>query len=133
MHPEERQRREPTALPASAHPPASPSASNHSYTLIGPDGRPYQDTAKGILGGHRQDRVYGRLTCPAAAQAIAQGGYTAHRVFFASETHAIAAGYRPCAVCLPYTYAFWLRSHRGDQPSPSANQAASADKPPADG
>jgi hypothetical protein len=88
---------------------AHPAPVDGPYTLIGPDGLPYRDTVKGILGGNRHDRIYGRLTCRAAAQAIQRGGYTASRVFFASEADAIAAGYRPCAVCLPYTYAYWLR------------------------
>lgn len=29
------------------------------------------------------------------------------RVFFADEQTAIAAGYRPCAVCLPDRYRAW--------------------------
>jgi methylphosphotriester-DNA--protein-cysteine methyltransferase len=28
-------------------------------------------------------------------------------VFFADEATAVAAGYRPCAVCLPERYAAW--------------------------
>jgi methylphosphotriester-DNA--protein-cysteine methyltransferase len=28
-------------------------------------------------------------------------------VFFADENTAIAAGYRPCAVCMPEEYATW--------------------------
>jgi methylphosphotriester-DNA--protein-cysteine methyltransferase len=33
-----------------------------------------------------------------------------HRVFFANEETAIAAGYRPCAVCLPERYRAWKES-----------------------
>jgi methylphosphotriester-DNA--protein-cysteine methyltransferase len=29
------------------------------------------------------------------------------RVFFADEATAVAAGYRPCAVCMPAAYAEW--------------------------
>lgn len=79
------------------------------YTLIGPDGRPYRSAAPGTVGGHRRGRLYGRLDCPAARRAIARGGYVAHRVFFADERTAVAAGYRPCAVCLPDQYARWKR------------------------
>jgi hypothetical protein len=61
----------------------------------------------GTLGGHRRGRVYGRLDCPAARRAIDRGGYVEHRVFFADEATARAAGYRPCAVCLPEDYAAW--------------------------
>ena len=34
-----------------------------------------------------------------------------HRVFFADEETAVAAGYRPCAVCMPERYAEWKRQH----------------------
>lgn len=61
----------------------------------------------GALGGHLRSRIYGRLDCPSALRAIARGGYVAHRVFFADEATAIAAGYRPCAVCMPDEYGRW--------------------------
>jgi len=51
--------------------------------------------------------VYGRLDCPAALRAIARGGYVRNRVFFADDQTAVAAGYRPCAVCLPNEHAQW--------------------------
>jgi methylphosphotriester-DNA--protein-cysteine methyltransferase len=76
-------------------------------TLLGPDRQPYQSTTPGALGGHRPSRVYGRLDCPAALRAIARGGYVRNRVFFADEQTAVAAGYRPCAVCLPDEYTQW--------------------------
>jgi methylphosphotriester-DNA--protein-cysteine methyltransferase len=79
------------------------------WTLIGPDNRPYRSDQPGALGGHRRSRVYGRLDCPAALRAIARGGYVAQRVFFLNEEHARAAGYRPCAVCIPEAYAVWKR------------------------
>ena len=71
------------------------------------DGRRYESSVKGLFGGHRGDRVYGRLNCPAAAAALSRGGYAASRVFFADEADAVAAGYRPCAACLPARYARW--------------------------
>lgn len=77
------------------------------YTLLGPDGQPGWSTVPGTLGGHTQSRLYGRLDCPAALRAIARGGYVKDRVFFADEQTAVAAGYRPCAVCLPEKYARW--------------------------
>ena len=61
----------------------------------------------GQFGGHRRTRIYGRLDCPSARRAIAAGGYVPDRVFFADEQTAVAAGYRPCAVCLPGAYAAW--------------------------
>ncbi|GAA3204441.1 Ada metal-binding domain-containing protein [Nonomuraea helvata] len=77
------------------------------YTLTGPDGKPYPSPVPGALGGHRRGRLYGRLDCPSALRTIARGGYVTDRVFFADEDTAIAAGYRPCAVCLPEPYAQW--------------------------
>ena len=79
---------------------------NH-YKLIGSDGTPYESDTPGTLGGHRVTRIYGRLDCPSALRALASGGYVAHRVFFADEATAIAAGYRPCARCLPERYRAW--------------------------
>ncbi|WP_025373812.1 Ada metal-binding domain-containing protein [Advenella mimigardefordensis] len=77
------------------------------WTLTGPDGKPWRSSVPGELGGHRRSKLYGCLDCRAALQAIARGGYVQHRVFFANEATAIAAGYRPCAVCLPTPYANW--------------------------
>jgi methylphosphotriester-DNA--protein-cysteine methyltransferase len=71
-----------------------------SYTLTGADGRLYSSEAEGQRGGYRSARIYGRLDCPSALCAITRGGYARHRVFFADESAALAAGYRPCAVCL---------------------------------
>jgi methylphosphotriester-DNA--protein-cysteine methyltransferase len=80
------------------------------YTLLGPDRTPYASAAPGILAGHRRSKIYGRLDCPAALRAIARGGYVKHRVFFADEPNAIAAGYRPCAICLPEQYDAWKQT-----------------------
>ena len=44
---------------------------------------------------------------PGRAGWIAKGHYVAHRLFFADEATALAAGYRPCAACLPDRYASW--------------------------
>lgn len=77
------------------------------YTLTGPDGRLYESPTKGTWGGHSSGKLYGRLDCPAALRAIARGGYVRHRVFFADEATAIAAGYRPCSRCLPEKYRAW--------------------------
>ncbi|CCH71740.1 conserved hypothetical protein [Nostocoides australiense Ben110] len=74
------------------------------YVLLGADGLPYRSSHPGELGGHRRSRIYGRLDCPSALRAIARGGYVAHRVFFADGATAVAAGYRPCARCLPAAY-----------------------------
>ena len=64
-------------------------------------------TICGAFGGHRKTRIYGQLDCPSALRAIANGGYVQHRVFFADEAAAVAAGYRPCARCMPERYRLW--------------------------
>jgi methylphosphotriester-DNA--protein-cysteine methyltransferase len=76
-------------------------------TLIGADGRPYRSPTRGLWGGHRGSKIYGRLDCPSALRAIARGDYVRQRVFFADEATAITAGYRPCARCLPEKYRAW--------------------------
>lgn len=82
----------------------------NTWTLVGLNGKPYESPVPGTLGGHRGGKIYGRFDCRAALQAIARGGYVKHRVFFLDEATAIAAGYRPCAVCLPKKYVIWKAS-----------------------
>jgi methylphosphotriester-DNA--protein-cysteine methyltransferase len=77
------------------------------YVLVDREGQPYRSASPGAFGGHRKAKLYGRLDCPAALRAIKAGGYVTSRVFFAAEQTAIAAGYRPCAVCLPAAYKAW--------------------------
>lgn len=83
-----------------------------TYKLIGADGKQYLSPTPGTLGGHKKNRGYGRLDCPGALHWIARGYYVRHRVFFADEQSAIAAGYRPCATCLPERYALWKQAVR---------------------
>ena len=64
------------------------------------------------VGGHRRSLLYGRLDYRLVLRAIQAGGYVANRVFFKDEAAAVAAGYRPCAVCMPEEYALW-KVHRG--------------------
>lgn len=77
------------------------------YTLLDASGQPYTSTTPGTLAGHRGNKIYGRLDCPAALRALAAGGYVRNRVFFVNEQTATSAGYRPCAVCLPKAYRIW--------------------------
>lgn len=82
--------------------------STHMYRLIAADGSTVASPTKGTLGGHRKNRTYGRLDCKAARRAMEHGrSYEQQRVFFADEATAIAAGYRPCAVCMPEAYKAW--------------------------
>ena len=71
------------------------------FTLTGPDGTPFSSSARGTLGGHRRNKIYGRLDCKTAARYLARGSYQKNRVFFADEASALVAGYRPCSHCLP--------------------------------
>lgn len=83
------------------------------YRLVGADGSVVMSTAPGTLGGYRKERRYGRLDCKAARRALAVGGhYAQQRVFFADEATAIAAGYHPCAVCMPEEHAAWKAGGR---------------------
>jgi len=79
------------------------------WRLVGADGRTVPSAVPGTLGGHRGSRIYGRLDCPSALRAIAsgRGTYERRRVFFADAATAVAAGYRPCARCLPGAYHAW--------------------------
>jgi methylphosphotriester-DNA--protein-cysteine methyltransferase len=74
-----------------------------TYLLLGRAGRTYPSRTPGKFGGTRNGKLYGRLDCPSALRALERGSehYVKHRVFFATEADAIAAGYRPCARCLP--------------------------------
>jgi Metal binding domain of Ada len=95
------------------------------YTLLGPDRKPYPSQTPGRYGGYRPGKFYGRLDCPSALRAIARGGYVKHRVFFADEATAIAAGYRPCAVCLPAQHAAWKGGAEGGHQATKDNEPAS--------
>jgi hypothetical protein len=88
-----------------------------TYTLIGPDGQPYQSETPGTLGGYKPRKIYGRLDCRSALRHISSGHYVRHRVFFADEATAVAAGYRPCAVCLPVEYKVWKARLHGPRNS----------------
>ncbi|MGM9606128.1 MAG: hypothetical protein ACI3XJ_01345 [Oscillospiraceae bacterium] len=79
----------------------------HMYKLIGKDGKEYASERKGQFGGHRGLKIYGKLDCPSALRHIAAGEYVKQRVFFADEETALAAGYRPCGVCMKEHYRLW--------------------------
>ena len=81
-----------------------------TYTLLDREGRPYQSATKGLLGGHGGTKVYGRLDCPVALSFLRRGFEPKHRVFFADEATAIAAGFRPCGACMRERYAAWRSS-----------------------
>jgi len=79
-----------------------------TYRLIGPDRRFYSSKSKGQVGSNGRLKIYGRLDCPSALRAIRRGQtYQQHRVFFADEATAIAAGFRPCGICMRDAYKKW--------------------------
>lgn len=76
------------------------------YKLLGADGKEYLSETPGTLGGNSKDKIYGRLNCYSALNAIKHypGSYERVRVFFADERTALAAGYRPCGNCMKAEY-----------------------------
>lgn len=81
-----------------------------TYTLVDVNNKTYESKTKGKLGGHKRLKIYGRLDCLSALRHISNGNYVKHRVFFADEETAIAAGYRPCARCMPKEYSEWKKN-----------------------
>ena len=87
---------------------------NRIYKLRNAKNKEYLSSQPGTLGGNKAEKIYGRLDCPNALRWIAKGKYTKNRVFFADEATAIAAGYRPCAICLPEKYKEWKKEIPGE-------------------
>jgi len=83
------------------------------YHLLDSQNRPYDDSQKGRFGGHKGSKIYGRLDCASAQRWIAKGHYLHQRVFFKDEATARAAGYRPCATCMPAAYKAWKAAGNG--------------------
>ena len=82
------------------------------YRLLGADRQIYFSGTPGSLGGNGRMKVYGNLDCASAMRAVAAGNtYQKHRVFFADEATAIAAGYRPCGKCVKEQYDAWRATH----------------------
>jgi hypothetical protein len=104
--------------PATAPPSATPATAcpRDTWRLLGADRRFYDSHTPGALGGHRRNRIYGRLDCPTALRALTRGGYRSQRVFFAEEPTAVNAGYRPCSVCMPAAYRPWKTARSASHP-----------------
>lgn len=82
------------------------------FKLIDSNGKEYLSSIPGMLGGNKKLKIYGRLDCPSAKKWIEKGYYVSNRVFFENEDIAIAAGYRPCAVCMPNEYEKWKNNEK---------------------
>jgi hypothetical protein len=100
------------------------------YILLDAERRPYASSAPGLVGGHRRTRIFGTLDCRSALRALAAGGYASHRVFFADQATAIAAGYRPCAVCMPEAFRGWRHTGGAHQPLVRASPSRRAPSTP---
>ncbi len=77
------------------------------YFLTDKNNKQYLSNQPGQFGGHYKLKIYGRLDCRSANQHIQKGQYVKQRVFFKDEETALAAGYRPCANCMPEAYKKW--------------------------
>ena len=77
------------------------------YILLDENGQEYRSLTPGTIGGYKRKKIYGKLDCPSAKRHIEKGEYIKHRVFFADEKTAKAAGYRPCGVCMKEEYMKW--------------------------
>ena len=82
------------------------------YKLTNCNGRIYLSNTLGKLGGNKKLKIYGRLDCPSANRWIKKGFYIKNRVFFKDEETAIAAEYRPCAICMPNEYKEWKKTKK---------------------
>ena len=85
------------------------------YKLLGSNGKEYLSDEKGTIGGYKRRKIYGRLNCPSALRHIAKGEYVKYRVFFKDEETAVAAGYRPCGVCMKEEYKKWKSKQEGKE------------------
>lgn len=59
-----------------------------------------------LLVGHGSLKIYGKLDCPFVLRHPSGGSYS-RRVLFWCEEEALAAGYRPCAVCMKEHHQLW--------------------------
>ena len=84
----------------------------NQFKLIDSNNQIYLSDTKGTIGGNKKLKIYGRLDCPSAKRWIDKGKYISNRVFFENEEVAIAAGYRPCAVCMPKQYEKWKNKQK---------------------
>ena len=80
--------------------------------LIDCNGKEYLSDIPGSLSGNKISKICGRLDCPSTKKWIEKGYYISNRVFFENEDIAIAAGYRPCSICMPNEYKEWKNNQK---------------------
>ncbi|MDE3130119.1 MAG: hypothetical protein KGL16_03120 [Acidobacteriota bacterium] len=103
-----------------------PAGQQRTWKLLGADGKQFESPMPGTLGGHRRTKIYGRLDCPSALRAIARGGYVGNRVFFVDAQAALAAGYRPCTICLHDAYEEWEKPDASSADARERSRTATA-------
>ena len=81
------------------------------YKLLDANGKEYLSEEKGLFGGNKEAKIYGRMDCPSALSALKryEDSYVKARVFFKDEATAIAAGYRPCGNCMREHYKLYKK------------------------
>jgi len=57
------------------------------------------------LAGNQRLKIYGTFFCSSGKKMKRE-----NRIFFADETEALAAGYRPCAHCMKERYRVWKKT-----------------------
>ena len=60
------------------------------------------DSGQVSLGGNRQLKIYGKLTCSSGKRMQVK-----NRVFFYTEEEAVNEGFRPCGHCMRKKYMIW--------------------------
>jgi methylphosphotriester-DNA--protein-cysteine methyltransferase len=93
---------------------------DRTYVLTSATGDPFESEKPGTVAASRRTRIYGRLDCPAALKKLQRGGYSSHRVFFADQQTALAAGYRPCGTCLKADYDAWIANRQSEKSGSTA-------------
>lgn len=89
------------------------------YQLMGANCKTYESEKPGTFGGNSSTKIYGRFDCPTALRWLKKNDvYKQFRVFFADEQTAMAAGYRPCAHCMPERFKQWKAGPQAGQDYP---------------
>ncbi len=57
------------------------------------------------FGGNKNLFIYGKLSCSSGKRMKVE-----NRVFFETESQAVEAGFRPCALCMLQKYKVWKSS-----------------------
>lgn len=85
------------------------------YKLTNVNGDIYLSDTPGEFGGNGKLKIYGRLDYGTVLASVRHfpGEYPKHRVFFADEKTALAAGFRPCGNCLRAKYKEYMADPQG--------------------